>query len=142
MPGNPGNLMPPWKPGQSGNPSGKGKRKPISDRYEKLADLPMPDDIRRKLKMPEGSTFGDAVAFRIFLGAIKGAPAAARELREAIEGKAAQRIDVTSGGKVLNGKTAPSRPMKDFTTEQLAAIRLLAIKAVAQQEAAVDDAAK
>ncbi len=140
--GNPGNLLPPWKPGQSGNPSGRPKRKPISDRYAILADMKMPDEMRRKLQMPEGSTFGDAVAFRIFMGALKGAPASAREIREAIEGKAAQRIDVTSGGKTLNGKAAPTRPLRDFTPEQLAAIRLLAVKAAAQQEAAGDDAGK
>jgi hypothetical protein len=28
------NLMPPWKPGESGNPGGKPRRKPLSDALE------------------------------------------------------------------------------------------------------------
>ena len=31
-------LMPAWKPGQSGNPSGRPRTKPISDRYAYIAE--------------------------------------------------------------------------------------------------------
>ena len=85
----------PWPPGVSGNPSGRPKRKPISDQYAKLADTVLPDEMRRKLKMKEGTTFGQAVALRIFMKAMTGNSPAARELREAVEGRAPQAIALT-----------------------------------------------
>ena len=124
--GNPANLMPPWKPGQTGNPGGRPKRRPISDAYEALADLPLPDDLRHKLKLPKGSTYREAVALRQFHAAIKGLSTAAREIREAIEGKATQRVELTgAGGKPLN-PTSKARPMQTFTPEQLDAMMKLA----------------
>ena len=134
--GTPANLMPPWKPGQSGNPGGRPKRRPISDRYEVLADTVLPDDLRRKLSLKEGATYGDALALRIFHAAIKGAPPAAREVREAIEGKADQRIQITgAGGKPLisGGK---NRPMVSLTQDNLDALLKLAAEKLAKEEEA------
>ena len=36
-------LMPAWKPGQSGNPSGRPHTKPISDRYAYVAEETLPE---------------------------------------------------------------------------------------------------
>jgi hypothetical protein len=41
-----------------------------------------------------GATYAHASALGIFLAAVKGHPGAVKEIREAIEGKATQRIEV------------------------------------------------
>jgi len=93
-----GNLNPntkglmPWKPGQSGNPSGRPRMQPISDRYAHIAEEKLPENIRKKLKLGAGATYGDAVALRTFQAALDGDVVATREIREAIEGKAAIRV--------------------------------------------------
>jgi hypothetical protein len=71
-------------PGKSGNPGGRPKKRPISDRYADLAERPLPDDLRLMMKLEKGATYGDALALSQFRGAIKGKPKAAREIREAI----------------------------------------------------------
>jgi hypothetical protein len=78
-------------PGRSGNPSGRPKRRPISDRYADLAETPLPDDVRQALRLKKGAKYGDALALE--RSAIKGKVEAAREIREAIEGRATQRIE-------------------------------------------------
>ena len=76
-------LMP-WKPGQSGNPSGRPRTKPISDRYAYIAEEKLPESIRKKLKLGSGATYGDAIALRTFQAALEGDITATREVREAI----------------------------------------------------------
>ena len=131
--GNPQNLRPPWPKGVSGNPAGGPKRRPFSDRYAIMAEQPLPDDLRRKLHLDKGATWGDAVSYRLFVAAFKGQPTAARELREAVEGRAAQRIELTgAGGKPLN-PADKGRQMASYTPEQLAAIVNLSAKLDAQE---------
>ncbi len=84
------NLIP-WKPGQSGNPSGRPKRQPISDAYRKFADKIF-SEANSKLK--KGATFAEAAAFAQFIRAIRGETKSITEIREAIEGKATQRIEL------------------------------------------------
>ena len=48
-------LMPAWKPGQSGNPSGRPRRKPVSGRYEFMCEVPLPENIRKKLGLEAGA---------------------------------------------------------------------------------------
>jgi len=81
-------------PGRSGNPSGRPKRRPISDRNADLAETPLPDDVRQALRLKKGATQGDAIALAMARQAIKGKTQAAREIREAIEGRATQRIEL------------------------------------------------
>jgi hypothetical protein len=83
-----------FKPGRSGNPSGRPRRRPISDRYAAMAEEPLEEALRLELKIPKGSTYGDALARAQWRAAIKGNTGAAREIREAIEGKATQRIEI------------------------------------------------
>jgi hypothetical protein len=86
-----GNLFR-FAPGQSGNPGGRPRRKPISDRYEFIAEIRLPEAERKRLKLPIGATYADAITFQQFLIAMKGDTTAIREIREAIEGKATIRV--------------------------------------------------
>ena len=101
---NPENLKPwKWKPGQSGNPSGRPKKKPITDAYERLAKKRLPKRFRDKLiaegfSVPLKATFADAVAFAQYGKALTGESANAREIREAQEGKAMQNVELAGSG--------------------------------------------
>ena len=90
--GNKGNLRPPWKPGESGNPSGRPKRRPITDCYIQMARQKMPPELCKQLGMKPGSTYAEAVARAQFIKAMKGEAKNASEIREAIEGNATQRV--------------------------------------------------
>jgi hypothetical protein len=37
---------------------------PISDRYTHIAEEQLPENIRKKLKLGPGATYGDAIALR------------------------------------------------------------------------------
>lgn len=89
-----------WEPGQSGNPSGRPHKRPITDRYREILETLLPDEIRKALSLPTGATHGDAIALAQARQAIKGKTEAAREIREAIEGKTPQRDEgaETCGG--------------------------------------------
>jgi hypothetical protein len=78
-------------PGENRNPSGAPKNLPLSGLYAEFAGKVLPEERRIELGLAEGATFGDAVAAVLFAAAMKGSVAAARELREAVEGKANQR---------------------------------------------------
>lgn len=86
-------LMPAWKPGQSGNPSGRPRRKPVSERYAFMCEVPLPEKIRKKLHLQVGATYGDGLSLAQFHAALDGDTTAAREIREAIEGKSAIRTE-------------------------------------------------
>jgi hypothetical protein len=121
--GTPKNLRPPWRRGApSPNPSGRPSRLPISDTYQSLADEPIPDSLRKVMKrsgmlLEPGATFAQALAMRVWMRALDGDPVAAKELREAMEGKAAQRATARVGSgpteirvrydKALPAGTAP-----------------------------------
>ena len=90
-----------WKKGQSGNISGRPKRLPISDGYRDRAEEVLPERLRKWVVkqapqlgevLPKGSTWGDLIVITQFLQAAKGKTEAAREIREAIEGKSLQRV--------------------------------------------------
>ena len=96
----------PFKPGQSGNPGGRPKKRPITDEYFQLADQPLPEKLRTKLardfgiNLAAGTTWSQASALRRFLEATgikieEGGTKAAKEIRESIEGKSPQRIEVS-----------------------------------------------
>jgi hypothetical protein len=86
-----------WAPGQSGNPTGRPRKRPISDRYAEMVETVLPDDLRNAVGLPNGATYGDAIALSQARQAIKGKPEAAREIREAIEGRTTQRDHETDG---------------------------------------------
>ena len=98
------NLRSPWKPGDpSPNPTGRAKKWPITDRYHEGLEAPLEENIRLALSLPKGATNKDVAAKAQIRAAIKGKTPAARELREATEGKATQRLEIVGeeGGAIL-----------------------------------------
>jgi len=81
----------PFQPGQSGNPSGRPKRKPITDAYIRLLNEPIPGD-------KEGRTFADALAQKILKEALNGKVPAASEITDRVEGKVTLPISGSEGG--------------------------------------------
>lgn len=63
----------------------------LRDRYAEFLELPMPLVERRKRGLPQGATWGDAIALETVKAAANGNAQAIREIRESIEGKAPQR---------------------------------------------------
>ena len=129
------NLIP-WPKGKSGNPGGRPRKKPVTERYEELMTTPLPDEVRRKLKLEEGATYGDALAYRIFMAAITGKHEAAKEITDRVEGRAPQSMQISGpNGKPLIPKGGlTSRPMKQFTEAELAAAIKMAVKDAAKEE--------
>jgi hypothetical protein len=63
-------------PGQSGDPSGRPRRHPITERYAAIAELPVPDNLLAALKLTEAErpaikTYGDALVLSQFRARIK-----------------------------------------------------------------------
>ena len=91
-----------WKPGQSGNPSGRPRKLPITDRYATIAELPVPDYLLTALRLSEAEkqeikTYGDALALNQFRAGIKGKTDAAREITDRLEGRARQPVELSGG---------------------------------------------
>ncbi|MGA7624591.1 MAG: DUF5681 domain-containing protein [Candidatus Acidiferrales bacterium] len=91
-----------WQPGQSGNPGGRPKKKPITDRYHRIVETELPDEIRGALGLPRGATFGDAIALALVRQAIKGDTTAAKEIREAIEGRSVTPAEFEGKNQGIN----------------------------------------
>lgn len=93
----------PAKPGEVRNALGINRKKPITDRYYERAEDALPDKIRRQFNeklgieaLKEGATWADANALRRFMDTLmEGGERSAKEIREAIEGKAPQRIELS-----------------------------------------------
>src|SRR5439155_22083745 len=84
----------PWKKGQSGNLSGRPKKKPITEAYEHQLKQSLPDDFRIRMKLPKGATWADALAVGQIRSAVKGNTQAAKEIADRLEGKVAQQVDL------------------------------------------------
>ena len=91
-----------WKPGQSGNPGGRRKRV-LSDRYQALMESALPREIAIAMKLPSGSLWADAIAHVSARTALKPNETGIlqrKEIREAIEGKAVARVEVSSDEQI------------------------------------------
>ena len=100
------NLRPPWKPGESGNRSGRPKRGPISDAFARMLDQQVPKAMLEasKLKgnkaLPKKPTFADLMAFSMFNQVLKGNVAAVKEILNRTEGKTPQHVNLSSTDKL------------------------------------------
>ena len=77
----------PWKPGQSGNPSGRPKRKPLTDAYAAILEKKFPADVAAKLMLLGRPTYAQVIAISLAQEAIKGKVQAASELADRVEGR-------------------------------------------------------
>jgi hypothetical protein len=91
-----------WQPGQSGNLRGRPKKRPITSEYENILATPAPDLVVDPLR-GFGAKRGDSWARVIGLAQVRNAlmptgvgAFAARELREACEGKAPKRVELVT----------------------------------------------
>lgn len=92
----------PIQPGEIRNPRGVNRKRPVTESYWELSAEPVPLAIMKKFNkgcgaklLRPGDTWARAVAMRVaYDAAIEGLVAAARELREAIEGKSPQRLEI------------------------------------------------
>ena len=84
-----------FMPGQSGNLSGRPKRKPLSDAYAALLNERVPEAEAAKLKLKPGATYADIIAMSLMREAIKGKVPAASEMADRIEGRAIQTQEIS-----------------------------------------------
>jgi uncharacterized protein (UPF0218 family) len=95
----------PWHKGQIAQERGGGK-KLLSAAYREYLGRLIPTKLREELKLPEGTTFADAIAVQTMLRAIGQVSkehicfTAITEIRETTEGKTAERI-VAAGNEEL-----------------------------------------
>ena len=103
-----------WKPGQSGNPSGRAKRKPITDGLLAFADKKIPGD-------KQGRTFRDAMIEKMFSMALKGDLRTMQEVIDRIEGGVVRGTEVSgpNGGPIEYAHKTPEE-MKARLAELLA----------------------
>ena len=76
----------PWKPGQSGNPGGRPKKKPLTDAYARILKRRVPAEVVRKLGLRGHPTYAEMIAMSVAKEAIKGKVQAAAELADRVEG--------------------------------------------------------
>lgn len=80
----------PWQPGQSGNPGGRPKKRPISDELERLLAQEAPGS--------GGKPWAEVIAEALLRKARKGDVRAIAELANRIEGKPHQAVEVDLNG--------------------------------------------
>jgi hypothetical protein len=96
----------PWKPGQSGNPSGRPKRTPYAEAYLKIADLRVGD-----LRVRKTDTVPDAIAKAMAREGIRGRVRAAVEVANRTEGTPTQSLqhEIPSDNEVKTKVKTPDR---------------------------------
>lgn len=96
---------------QIGNPGGPGRprKRPQSEANDDLLRMEIPDQMLRQLNtimvaghattmqiLKKGATWADAIAYGLAKKAVQGDATCAKELRESVEGKSVQRIELQS----------------------------------------------
>jgi hypothetical protein len=93
------NLRPPWKPGERVPGAGRPRKRPISEAYDDLVRSVAPGPVRAALGLGKDATWADCIALGQARRAVKGDSACAKEVREGVEGKSTQRIELGAPGK-------------------------------------------
>ena len=97
----------PARPGEMRNPEGINRKRPITDHYWEASQEPMPMALIQRFNRKWGKgmlrardTWARGVAVRAFCEAVfEGNIRAAKEIRESIEGKSPQRLEITTPPK-------------------------------------------
>ena len=102
---NTGNLSPPWKPGQSGNPKGRTPNiRYLTEILRDEVDKPCPPILRKRLSgiipKKEKLTISQATVVATINNMIKGNAAAIKQIWERMDGKLPQPITGPDGGQV------------------------------------------
>lgn len=97
-----------FQPGQSGNPSGKAKQKPISDALRSLLSRHASDTLDDSC-----ITVAHRIALALVNNAVRGDLQSSREIADRVEGKPETTIAVKD------------TPLDNFSTEELIALRKL-----------------
>ncbi len=84
-----------FRPGVSGNPSGKPKRRPFDRALDLVRRTKLPLDVKGKLKQFAGRRLDVAAAMGLLLSAAEGNPAAFKEARLAVQGPDEESVRVT-----------------------------------------------
>ena len=82
----------PWPKGISGNPGGRPRKKPLTEKLEQL--------VMQEAPNADGQTWADLIAKALLQEAIKGDVRAISELANRIEGKPLQGLSVESTGEM------------------------------------------
>lgn len=97
--GNVENLIPyQFKPGESGNPGGRPKTRPVTDYVREQLERQIPTVMRVKLPAVfaqlygESATFGQMLAFQMIAQAATGERRAMKEVLDRVEGKVTQQL--------------------------------------------------
>lgn len=124
------NLRPPFGPDNPPPKSpGRPRKRPMSEAYDDWLREPVPGPQLASMKaqgvaVKAGMTNADIIALAMGKAAIGGNTLAAKEMREAVEGKAKQRIELTSpndNGFVVRLQYAA--PTKVLTREEAADVK-------------------
>ena len=133
------------KPFEKGNPGGPGRprKRPVSEAYDDHVRELLPTEVRVAMKLKPGATWADAIAVGLARKAVAGDVGAAKEIREAVEGKATQRIELVSpedrGFEVRVEYAAPPKMVAKEVVENNVVEAV--IEAVAQLEEDVESGA-
>lgn len=83
--GNPDNLRPPWKPGESGNPGGRPQTKPLTDTLRRILEMPADEKFKPATKL-------EKAAWKWYRAILEDAKSRAQAL-DRLEGKVAQPVE-------------------------------------------------
>jgi hypothetical protein len=102
----------PWQPGQSGNPGGRPKKKPVTDELERLLEQEAPH--------AKGKTWAAAIAEALLKKARKGDVRAIAELANRIEGKPAQtaQVSLDVGAEVIENLNSARKRMAKWRAQE------------------------
>jgi hypothetical protein len=114
----------PFQKGKSGNPGGRPKR-PITQAYLAFARARCPKKVREALGLGPKATWSEAIAYGQFFNAAKGKHSNAQEIREAIEGKATQRIELSGVDDAPAIEVVHRVDLGKLSDEQLTAYRAI-----------------
>ena len=100
-----------FKPGQSGNPSGRPKKKPLTEALERLLiDGIVPDDADGVASLFVGKKWADVVARGLITSAIAGDAPAFREAADRVEGKVTEKVQHSGEVSYIIEPTRPLTP--------------------------------
>ena len=141
------NLKPPFQVGHAPLPgAGRPRKRPITEEYDDLVREPVPVEIARAMKLKPGTTWGRAMAIARAREALQaGGTPAAKEMREAIEGKATQRIELSRSEErasefvVVYATAIPGERIVEKAVERIIEERIIETVATISQVAEDDE---